>query len=224
MRRLAWRWPTKAGWQRWAKGRYPGLSAQSTQQIIGEFCAAVDSCRRQRKDGHEEARYPWRLRRDREVVYTNQDARIRDGRLVLPHGASGTLRIRLPEPVTLPGRLLEARLSFGTVRLVCAVPDAPRPQQAVIGVDLGVNTLIAAPDGIKVFLVRGRGVKAVIRWRNKTLAGLQQAQSTKVKGSRRWKRLQRRKYRVLGKTKRQVRDATHQATHALVEAFPGTTC
>jgi putative transposase len=36
--------------------------------------------------------------------------------------------------------------------------------------------------------------------------------------------LQRRKYQVLGKTKRQVRDATHKATHAIAEAFPGTTC
>jgi ribosomal protein L35AE/L33A len=56
---------------------------------------------------------------------TNQDARIRDGRLVLPHGTSGTLRIRLPETVSLPGRLMEVRLSYGTVRLVCKVPEAP---------------------------------------------------------------------------------------------------
>ena len=159
-----------------------------------------------------------------DVVYTNQDARIRDGRLVLPQGTSGTLRIRLPESVALPGRLMEVRLSFGVVRLTCEVSDAPHPQQAVIGVDLGVNTLIAATDGTKVFLVSGRGVKAVIQWRNKTLACLQQAQSSKTKGSLRWKRLQRRKYQMLDKTKRQVRDATHKATHAIAEAFPGATC
>jgi len=27
IRRLNWKWPSKARWQRWAKGRYPGLSA-----------------------------------------------------------------------------------------------------------------------------------------------------------------------------------------------------
>jgi putative transposase len=110
------------------------------------------------------------------------------------------------------------------VRLVCEVADTPRPQQTVIGVDLGVNTLIAATDGTKVFLVSGRGVKAVIQWRNKTLADIQTAQAGKTKGSSRWKRLQRRKYQVLGKTKRQVRDATHKATHAIAEAFPDATC
>jgi putative transposase len=224
MRRLGWKWPSKARWQRWAKGRYPGISAQSAQQLIGEFCEAVDSCRQLRKNGQAEARYPWRKPQYHDVVYTNQDARIRDGRLVLPQGSSGTLRIRLPESVALPGRLMEVRLSFGVVRLTCEVADAPHPQQTVIGVDLGVNTLIAATDGTTVFLVSGRGVKAVIQWRNKTLACLQQAQSTKTNGSLRWKRLQRRKYQRLDKTKRQVRDATHTATHAIAEAFPGATC
>ena len=132
--------------------------------------------------------------------------------------------MRLPEIVTLPGRLMEVRLSFGSVRLICAVPEAAPPQQAVIGVDLGVNTLIAATDGTTVFLVSGRGVKAVIQWRNKTLASLQQAQSSKTKGALRWKRLQRRKYEVLDKTTRQVRDACHKATHAVAESFPGATC
>jgi putative transposase len=224
IRRLGWKWPSKARWQRWAKGRYPGISAQSAQQLISEFCEAVDSCRQLRKNGQTEARYPWRKPHYHDVVYTNQDARIRNGRLVLPHGKSGTLRLRLPETITLPGRLMEVRVSFGRVRLVCEVPEILCPQQTVIGVDLGVNTLIAATDGAKVFLVSGRGVKAAIQWRNKTLASIQQAQSGKTKGSQRWKRLQRRKHQVLDKTKRQVRDATHKATHAIAAAFPGATC
>jgi putative transposase len=224
IRRLGWKWPSRIRWQRWAKGRYPGLSAQSAQQLIGEFCEAVDSCRQLRKNGHAEARYPWRLRRYHDVIYTNQDARLRNGRPILPHGTSGTLRIRLPETITLPGRLMEVRLSYGTVCLICEVPDEARPQRTVIGVDLGVNTLLAATDGQTVFLVSGRGVKAVIQWRNKTLADIQRAQAGKTRGSRRWKRLQRRKYHVLGKTKRQVRDATHKTTHAIAQAFPGATC
>jgi putative transposase len=119
---------------------------------------------------------------------------------------------------------MEVRLSYGVVRLICEVPDTPRHQQTVIGVDLGVNTLVAATDGVAAVLVSGRGVKAVIQWRNKTLARLQQRQAGKTKGSRRWKRLQRRKYRMLGKTRRQVRDATHKATHLIATAFPGATC
>jgi putative transposase len=224
LRRLQWHWPSRIRWQRWAKGRYPGISAQSAQQIIGEFCEAVDSCRRLRKNGQPEARYPWRRPRYHDVVYTNQDARMRDGRLVLPHGQSGTLRIRLPDTVTLPGRLMEARLSYGVVRLICEIADTPRPEQTVIGVDLGVNTLAAATDGHKVILISGRAAKATIQYRNKQLASLAQRQSQCVKHSRRYTRLQRRKYRLLDKTKRRLRDLTHKATHAIAEAFPGATC
>jgi putative transposase len=177
-----------------------------------------------RKQGHAEARYPWRLYRYHDVVYTNQDARLRDGRLVLPHGQSGTLRIRLPDALTLPGRLMEVRLSYGMVRLICEVPDEARPRETAIGVDLGVNTLIAATDGHKVIRISGRAAKATIQYRNKQLARIQQAQAGKVKGSRRHKRLQRRKYRLLDRSKRCIRDLCHKATHQVAEAFPGALC
>jgi putative transposase len=222
---MNWQWPTKARWQRWAKGRYPGLSAQSAQQILGEFCEAVDSCRQLRTHGRAEASYPRKLRRYRDVVYTNQDARIRDGQLILPHGKSGTLRIPLPSTLTLPGRLIEVCLSYGTARLICEVPDEKRPQETVIGVDLGVNTLVAATDGHPVILISGRAAKAAIQYRNKQLARLQQAQARKVKGSHRHKRLQRRKYRMLDHSRRRIRDLCHKATRQQVaNAFPGALC
>jgi putative transposase len=158
------------------------------------------------------------------VIYTNQDARIRDGWLILPHGTSATLRISLPDTIALPGRLMEVRLSYGTVRLICKVADAPRPQQTIIGVDLGVNTLIAATDGHKVVLISGRAAKATIQYRNKQLARLQKTQSACVRHSRRYKRLQRRKYQLLEKSKRRIRDLCHKATHRVAEAFPNATC
>jgi len=224
IRRLGWRWPSRIRWQRWAKGRYPGLSAQSAQQLIGEFCEAVDSCRQLHKNGHAEARYPWHRPHYHDVVYTNQDARIRNGRLILPHGQSGTLHIHLPNTITLPGRLMEVRLSYGVVCLICEVADTPRLEQTVIGVDLGVNTLAAATDGQKVILISGRAAKATIQYRNKRLASLSAKQSKCTKRSRQYTRLQRRKYRLLGKTKRRIRDLTHKATYAIAEAFPGATC
>jgi putative transposase len=222
IRRRAAKWPSKQRWQQWAKGRYPGLSAQSTQQVIGEFCEAVNSTRQLRKNGHEEARYPWKKPRYRDVVYTNQDARLRGRHVFLPHGTSG--RLRIPVPISLPGRLMEVRLSMGSLRLICEVADAAQPQQTVIGVDLGVNTLLAATDGEKAVLISGRAAKATVQCRNKRLAACSQAQSMKTKGSRRWKRLQRRKAKMLARCHRRLRDLMHKATRKVVEAFPGATC
>jgi putative transposase len=224
LRRRNLNWPSKGRWQRWAKGRYPGLSAQSAQQVIGEFCEAVHSARQLRKNGCAEARYPWKKRRFRDVVYTNQDARIRDGRLVLPNGTSGTLRIRLPEHVKLPGRLMEARLALHRVILVCEAPDEARPSGKTIGVDLGVNTLIAATDGEEAILVSGREAKATVQWRNKRLASAARRQSRKTKGSKRWKRLQRRKRQMLAKADRRLKDVMHKATRLVAEEFPHAKC
>ena len=98
------------------------------------------------------------------------------------------------------------------------------PQQTIIGVDLGVNTLLAATAGEKAVLVSGRAAKATVQYRNKCLAPCQRSQSAKTKGSRRWKRLQRRKARLLAKCHRRLRDVMHKATRKVADAFPGATC
>jgi transposase len=121
-------------------------------------------------------------------------------------------RIRLPETVTLPGRLMEVHLSYGVVRLICEASDEERHQETVLGVDLGVNTLVAATAGHKALLTSGRAVTATVQYRNKRLARFQQALSRKQRGSRRHKRRQRRKYVMLGKTARRIRDRRHIAT------------
>jgi putative transposase len=223
IRRRNLTWPSRARWFRWAKRRYPRLHSQSVQQIIIEFCEAVESAQRLRKNGHD-ARYPWRRPRYRDVVYTNQAARIRNGYLILPNGASGALKVRLPSEFELPGRLMEVRLRYGRILLICRVPDEAATVGTPIGIDLGVNTLIAATDGETAVLVNGREAKATVQWRNKRLAGISSRQSRKVKGSRRWKQLQRRKRGLLSKARRRLNDLMHKATRQVADAFPNAIC
>ena len=220
LRRLNWKWPSHARWMLWVKRRYPGLSAQSAQQIVTEFCEAVWSARKLRKNGHSDARYPWRLPKYHNITYTNQDARIRNGMLVLPNGKSGKLRVKIPSTILLPGKMMEVHVAFGRVRIVCEIADETHHSAGVIGVDLGVNTLIAAGDDKKAVLVSGREAKATVQWRAKNLASISAAQSSRIKGSRRWRRLQRRKHRVLDKAQRRIRDITHKATRIVADAFP----
>jgi hypothetical protein len=63
-----------------------------------------------------------------------------------------------------------------------------------------------------------------MQYRNKQLVCLQQAQSGKMKASRRHERLQWRKYRLLDRAKRRIRDLCHKATRRVAEAFPGALC
>jgi len=221
------KWPTFGRWMRWVKGRYPAMSAQSAQQAVGEFLEAVSSCaklrRKQISDGGAAiARYPWRLHRYRDVTYTNQCVGARSDLLRLSNGRGNEpLRVKLPR--ALPGRIVEVTVAFGVVRVVCEITAPSAAPTSVIGVDLGVNTLVAAGDGERAVLVSGREAKATIQWRAKNLASISAAQSTLTKGSRRWRRLQRRKHKMLDKAASRIKDITHKATRAVTVTFPGAT-
>lgn len=224
LRRLNWKWPSETRWNAWARGKYSNLSAQSVQQVIGEFLEVVRATTASRKAGNLRARYPWRTPRYREVTYTNQDAKLTNGYLRMGNGkrGPGPLVMKLPKGLVLPGKLMEVQVEFGRVLLICEVTD-PKPLggDRVVGVDLGVNTLAAATDGHTAVLVSGRAAKATVQYRAKKLAEISAKQATKRRGSRRHKRLQRRKYALLGKTHRQVRDLCHKTSRKLVAAFAG---
>jgi putative transposase len=226
IRCLQWRWPTKQRWQRWARGRYPNLHSQSVQQIIADFCEAVEATRQLRLNAHAEACYPRRKPRYKGVIYTNQAATITNGWLRLPNGKSGSLRIRIPSNISLPGRLVEVRLDYGRIMLVCQVADQPATVAATItiGIDLGVNTLLAATDGRQALLISGRAAKATVQWRNKQLATIQSRLAGLTKRSRLQRRLQRRKYQMLAKAERRMNDIIHKATRQVATAFPNARC
>jgi hypothetical protein len=169
-------WPSKAEWQKRAKGRFSNLHSQSVQQTIADFCEAVTATTVLRHDSRPDARYPFRKPKYRCVIFTNQAARVRDGVLTLPCGQAGRLRVRVPEGVSIPGRLMEVRLHFGKVELVCQVPDVVHPTGPVIGIDLGVNTLLAATDGERAVLVSGPAGEPGVQCCPHSHAGLQTGQ------------------------------------------------
>jgi putative transposase len=220
IRRLGWKFPTRRRWEVWAKRRYPLLHSQSVQQIVAEFDEAVRSTMQLRRNGASEARYPWKLLRYRDITYTNQAARIVNGQLILPNGASGKLVARLPKGMRIPGRLMEVHLSYDKISAVCEVPDEPTQSKTTIGIDLGVNTLLCATDGETAIVVSGREAKATIQWRNKKLASLVSKQAQHERGSRRHKRLQRRKYKLLDKSRTRIKDITHKTTRKVKDVFP----
>lgn len=212
-------WPCKDVIQKEAKRQFPNLHSQSVQQTIGDFCEAISSSESLRKKS-EPFEYPHKKPRYRQVIFTNQGARIRDGKLILPCGKAEKLSIHIPKGVTIPGRLMEVRLDYGHLEMVCQVEEPTRISGPIIGIDLGVNTLIAATDGEKTILISGREVKATVQLRNKKLAEITSKQSAKAKGSRRHKRLQRRKFKMLDHAKNKVRDLCHKATRIVADAFP----
>ncbi len=190
---------------------------------ILEFLGAIRSTTELRKNGHLEANYPWKKVKHRDVQYTNQAAKIRNGYLILPHGKIlEPHKIKLPKKLKLEGRLMGVRLKYGEIIIVTQLLDEKRLTQNTVGVDLGVNTLIAVTDGEKSLLISGREVKAINQYRNKKLASIQSRISSKDRYSRRWKKLQRRKARLLKKSKHKIYDILHKATRKIANYFPNS--
>jgi len=218
-----WKWPTENRLMHWSKKKYPHLRAQSVQQIVKDFCDSIKGTSAARKKGLH-ANYPNRILHYRDVPFTNQSARICNGRLLLPCGSAGKLRINMPRGIVLPGRLVEVTLLYGKVILVCQCDIAQPAPKMDIGIDLGVNTLVAATDGKKVLMISGHEAKATIQWRNKRLSSLRSRQSKTKKRSRRWLRIERRKHRLLDKSNSRIKDITHKATRLVADTFPGAIC
>lgn len=219
MRQRGGTWPTKAELRKATKRQFPDMHSQSVQMTVDDFCEAIASAESLRKKG-DDYEYPHKKPKYRQVMFSNQAARIRDGYLILPCGQAGNLFVRIPPRLELPGRVMEVRLNFGSVEVVCEIAETPRAGGPTIGVDLGVNTVLAATDGQKAVLVSGREIKATVRLRNKHLAEICSRQAGKTKGSRRHTRLQRRKYRMLDHARNKVRDLCHKATRKVADAFP----
>lgn len=82
---------------------------------------------------------------------------------------------------------------------------------------LGAIHPAVVSDGVESVVFNARALRSLSRYTNKRLAVLQQMQSWEVKGSKRWKRLQRRKNRFLAQQWRRRRNIEHKVSRAVVD-------
>ena len=87
-----------------------------------------------------------------------------------------------------------------------------------VGVDLGeIHSIAACATNGNSIIITGRKLRSINRLRNKTLASISKAQAKCTNGSRRWKKLQRKKRYILSKSKHQVAYKTHEITKNFVD-------
>jgi putative transposase len=96
------------------------------------------------------------------------------------------------------------------------IPLPIAPGNNVAAVDLGEVHPAALTDGTEALVVSCRQLRAQSQHTAKNLASLQHKQSQHRRGSRRWKRLQRRKNRFLAKQALRRRDIEHKVSREVV--------
>ena len=195
----------------------------AAQQGFYKACKTARTCRKMGMD----VKYPHKRKFWRTTVWKNTGIRVRDGSLLLAR-ARGTqpIPVNLPAPLSaLPLQaFLEARLVYDPIakrynwHLVVedgVLPNSP-PGDKILAIDLGeIHPMAVANEQGEVVIFSARALRSVNQYRNKKLSGLQRAQSAKVRRSRAWRKLQRRKVKFLARNKRQRRDIEHKVTRAV---------
>jgi len=214
-----WSWPNKDQLQKHFKGRF-ALHSQTVQGIIDKFCANIDSTRTRRKQGDKLARYPWRERKTfQTVVWKGQSVKCHGNRLTLPMGRGRKpLCVKIPANLP-PGKLAMVELGFRELRLVLVndVDAAPAAGMNVVAADPGVIHQAVLTDGIESMAVVGRGLRSLTQGKNKRVAELTRLIDKCQKGSRRRRKLKRRKARVLERYARQTHNLLHHSANQIID-------
>ncbi len=210
-------WPDRDALQQATKGGQFALHSQSIQMVCHQFLANVETTR-QLKPSHPRMRYPYKPKQYMTVQWPAQAVARQGKRLILPMGRGRQalcFRLDLPEHIRGVSLVWHAGYELHVTVPARSAGEAPGAAQATI--DLGEIHLAAVTTSTgQGLIVSGRGIRSLKRRHNKGLGQLQRKQARCVKGSRRYRALQRAKARLRARTGRQVRDQRHKATRQVV--------
>lgn len=206
----------------------PLLHAHSIDAAQQGFAKACKTTREARKAGLLEAKYPHKRKRYRTTVWKNTGIRLKDGCLLLSLArGKQAIKVELPEPLKKLSAVsfVEMRLVYNQAsrhyewHLVVDAGLTPQPVEngRVAAGDLGEIHPITLTDGEAAIVISCRQLRAQNQHTNSILAKIQAKQARHQPGSRRSKRLIRRKGRFLAKQERRKRDIEHKVSRAAVD-------
>ncbi|MCG8350599.1 MAG: transposase [Chloroflexales bacterium] len=221
-------WLSPYGAEKWndrAHAGQPALlhahSVDAAQQGFYKACKTARECRRAGLDTH----FPYKRKKYRTTSWKTSGMR-RTGDTLLLARARGLPPIR----ITLPDHLQNV-LAVREVRLVYArskrryfwhivvengIPPREAPGANAVAVDLGEVHPAAMSDGHDTVVITCRELRSQRQYTAKRLAILRQRQSACKRGSRLWKRLQRRINRFLHQQAKRTRDMEHKVSREVV--------
>ena len=201
-------------------GCHFNLHSQTIQAVVEKFYTNLKSARSLRKE-NPDIRYPYKNKKWFCVHWKKSAIKV-DGRAIQLSNGKGCQCIVFKLPVEL------ADCQPKTVELIwqngcwLSITLEVEGKQQVLGyntaaVDMGEIHAITITDGEEAEVISGRELRSVKRYRNKTVGKLARKQSRCKKGSRRWKRLQAVKSKVIAECERRTRDLNHKITRSAVD-------
>ena len=188
-------WPGKDDLQKATKGRYP-LYSQSIQMVTHAFLANVKTTREIRqRHPNMKMRYPWRDKRFYPLLWPAQAVERKPGRVILPMGRG---RPSIVLKLSLPQNVGSCKIVWrdGYELHACVTQENPSPvdvssSDVLATVDLGqIHQCAVSTNTGKAMVTSGRAIRAIKRGRNKTLGSIASKRARRVRGFRRWRKLQ----------------------------------
>ena len=212
-------WLSEASMKRYVAGRF-NLYSQSIQAVVEKFYDNLKSARTLRKENLS-IRYPYKNKKWFCVHWKNSAVKV-DGRYIHLSNGKGRQEIVFKLPANLTDckpRCVELIWRNGYWLSITLLLDG---KQQVLGfntasVDMGEIHAITITDGKESLVISGRQLRSVKRNRNKRVAQISRLQSRCTKNSRRYKRLQAVKSKVMAECHRRTKDLNHKITRTTVD-------
>lgn len=220
------KWISKSQLQKETKGLYH-LHSQSIQAVTHKYVFARDATKAAIEAGIKTAKYPYKQKKHFSTKWVQEGFKIYpNGKIELSMGIHHGKR---EKPIVvyasnLPkGTIKEIEFCYDNgpylaISFEDGIEEKVYEKQNAAGVDLGeIHSLSSFHEDGQALIITGRAVRSIHRLRNKKLAEISHLQSKCIKGSKRWKRLQRAKQYVLSKSAKQMEDKLHKTTKEFVD-------
>jgi len=213
------KWPTKDFLQKEVKGGIFSLHSQTSQMVIAQFLANVDTACRIKKQ-NKKIRLPYKEKHFYPLMWPKQAVKIQKGQILLPMGRGrSSLVLPMKTEGIHPGACTIVWKNGYELHLVYEHPSAPKIESEVKAtVDLGqIHLATVVTSNGKSMVISGREIRAQKRLINKAITKTSKKLQRCDKRSRTWKKTQRAKRKIIDRSKRRIRDLRHKATTNVID-------
>lgn len=193
------------------------------QQVWINYIATFRKIQKAKKKGKDTSRIrlPYKNKKYNKVVFKESALRLKNNILILSNGKEHEAIVLRDVVIKTAPKYAELIYHHSKkkyyLHVVIEVDEMKSEKgKGVLAVDLGVIHPMVCFDGQNVLIYNGGVLNSKLRYRNKKIAEFQQKLSLCQKGSKRFRKLENAKRKVLRKLNNQIRDVLEKYTSHLI--------
>ncbi|MCM2534974.1 transposase [Neobacillus pocheonensis] len=215
-------WTNASEKKKWYNATTHTLHSQTIQAIIELHEETCKRTRILRAKGEKQWRYPWKHKKFFIVKYKKAIIKLKEEKLVFSNGKNQTPFV-IPQPKHIDFHTIKSaeivwHKNQYWMHLAVEVPkQIPVQGENEAGCDLGLIHAAVLSNGKNHFIVTGRELRSLQRYRNKRLKAFQKQISRKKPGSNNRQKLILRKRRFLEKMERRIEYLLHSISKMVTD-------